>query len=123
MLRPGWAQPTQSQDEVRKNGGIPPPPEPTLPFDFTIQLYNPDQQIVVREKPGSLVSSPHWDFQIPQSTFRAPSLSALDRAQHDPVADATVPKINFSWKQSKLSKDLTCYVTGKSTDLLGSTLR
>jgi len=101
-------------------GTVPAPPEPALPSEFTIQLYNPDLQVRVREHTGSLLSPPHWDFSVPQSTFRQPSASALDRAQHDPAADATLPRVNFSWRQGRLSlsRDLTCYVTGRSTDAL-----
>jgi len=54
---------------------------------------------------------------MPQYTFRTPSVSALDRQQNDPAADATTPKIRFAWRhEGKLSKDLTCFLIGKSTD-------
>lgn len=36
------------------------------------------------------------------------------------MADPTVTKMNFMWKRdSKLSKDMTCFLTGKSTDAQG----
>lgn len=54
---------------------------------------------------------------MPQYTFRTPSASALDRQHSDPAADATTPKIRFVWRhEGKLSKDLTCFLVGKSTD-------
>lgn len=39
---------------------------------------------------------------------------------NDPGADATTPQINFAWrKEGRLGKDMTCYLTGKSTDVTG----
>jgi len=117
LVKPTWTQPSLSQDEIKKNGGVPPPPQPVIPSDFTVQLYNPDQQIVVSEKPGSWGSQPTYTFEMPQYTFRTPSVSALDRQQNDPAADATTPKVRFVWRrEGKLSKDLTCFLIGKSTD-------
>jgi len=118
LLKPDWTQPTLSAEEIRRNGGIPPPPQPLMPSEFTIQLYNPDQQVRVSQRFASLTGAPRWDFSLPQSTFRTPSASALDRTQDDPTADATIPKIKFSWKKEKLSKDVGCYMTGKSTDMI-----
>ena len=58
---------------------------------------------------------------MPQQTFRQPSSSALDRTQSDPTASETTPKINFKWKKDgKLSKDLICSLSGKSTNPDGS---
>lgn len=53
---------------------------------------------------------------MPQYTFRQPSASTLDHTLTDPsIADVT-PKLKFSWrKDSKLSKDLTCLLSGKTT--------
>lgn len=116
-MKPGWTQPTLSQDEIRRNGGVSPPPQPIMPTEFTIQLYEPDQQVVVRQKPASWGGTPSYEFSMPQNTFRTPSASALDRGQSDPVADVTVPRLNFVWKrEGKITKDLACYLTGKSTD-------
>lgn len=57
---------------------------------------------------------------MPQQTFRAPSASALDRGQHDPAASEVTPKIGFKWKKDgKFSKDLACFLSGKSTDIDG----
>ncbi|KAI9726740.1 MAG: hypothetical protein M1828_000596 [Chrysothrix sp. TS-e1954] len=118
LVRPEWTQPSSSPEETRKNGGMPPPPEPVMPTEFTIQLYNPDQQIIVKREHG-LLGAARYDFSLPQSSFRAPSGSALDKSRDDPGATSTTPRINFSWKRdSKLSKDMTCVVRGKSTDVI-----
>lgn len=59
---------------------------------------------------------------MPQQTFRAPSWSALDRGQHDPAASEITPKIAFRWKKdNKFSKDLACFLSGRSTDVVGKT--
>ncbi|KAL1306078.1 hypothetical protein AAFC00_004199 [Neodothiora populina] len=116
MIKPEWTQASLSAEEIRRNNGITPPPSPILPTEFTIQLYNPDQQVVVVQRPGSWGGSASYEFSMPQTTFRTPSASCLDRTQNDPAASATTPKLNFVWrKESKLAKDLTCYMTGKST--------
>lgn len=116
-IKPEWTYPTLSQEEIRKNGGVAPPPQPVLPTEFTIQLYDPDQQVVVRQKPGSWGGTATYEFSMPQNTFRLPSASSLDRSLNDPAADITTPKINFVWRrEGKLSKDLSCFMTGKSTD-------
>ena len=121
LLIPEWSQPAQSKEEIRQNGGIPPPPQPLLPSEFTIQLYNPDQQILVRQHAGAWNFAPYWDFEMPQQTFRQPSTSTLDRTKSDPTASDTTPKINFKWKRDgKLSKDLSCNLSGKSTNPDGS---
>ena len=58
---------------------------------------------------------------MPQQTFRQPSVSSIDRAQNDPAALEVTPKIGFKWKKdSKLSKDLACFSSGKSTNPDGS---
>ena len=117
LARPSWTQPTLSQEEIRRNGGLPPPPLPVLPQEFHVQLYNPDQQIKCAVKEGKWGSSDSYEFSMPETSFRTPSASNLDRGQDDPSSLAITPKINFQWrKESKLSKDLTCYMTGKSTD-------
>ncbi|KIX94327.1 uncharacterized protein Z520_10037 [Fonsecaea multimorphosa CBS 102226] len=120
LLIPEWTQPPPLSEQARLNGAIPPPPEPILPSEFVIQLYNPDQQIVVRHKTASFNRSASWEFEMPQQTFRAPSGSALDRTQYDPAASEITPKIVFKWKKdSKFSKDLACFMSGKSTDIEG----
>lgn len=120
LAKPGWSQPSLSQEEIRRNGGVPPPPEPIFPDQFAIQLYNPDTQIIVKEQKSKWSGTQSWEFSIPQVTFRTPSASTLDRTQNDPAADATTPRVNFVWrKEGRYGKDMTCYLTGKSTDLLG----
>ncbi|KAK5191307.1 hypothetical protein LTR92_009026 [Exophiala xenobiotica] len=121
LLIPEWTQPPPVPEQARHNGAIPPPPEPILPTEFAIQLYNPDQQVMVRHKPASWNTAASWEFEIPQQTFRAPSTSALDRGQHDPAASEVTPKVGFKWKKdSKFSKDLACFLSGKSTDIAGN---
>lgn len=120
LAKPGWSHPSLSQEEIRKNGGVPPPPEPIFPDQFAIQLYNPETQIIVKEQKSKWSGTQSWEFSIPQTTFRTPSASTLDRTQNDPAADATTPRVNFVWrKEGRYGKDMTCYLTGKSTDLLG----
>ncbi|KAI4741326.1 hypothetical protein E4T45_15015, partial [Aureobasidium sp. EXF-8846] len=117
LIKPEWSHPSLSQEEIRRNGGVPPPPMPILPSQFTVQLYNPDLQVTVTQKPGSWGGSASYEFSLPQLVFRTPSASTLDRTQDDPGASLVTPKLNFVWrKESKLAKDLTAYMTGKSTD-------
>ncbi|KAI1617413.1 hypothetical protein EDD37DRAFT_219048 [Exophiala viscosa] len=119
LLIPSWTQPPPISEQARLNGAVPPPPEPNLPTEFTIQLYNPDQQIKVTHRPATWNTAASWEFEIPQQTFRAPSWSALDRGQHDPAASEITPKIAFRWKKdSKFSKDLACFLSGRSTDVV-----
>ncbi|KAG0648745.1 hypothetical protein D0Z07_4838 [Hyphodiscus hymeniophilus] len=117
LVQPEWTQPTLSAAEVRAQNGVPPPPVPVVPNSFAVQLYNPDQQVTVRQIPGSWNSSAYWEFEMPQNTFRLPSASALDRSQSDPSAADTTPKVAFKWKRDgKLSKDISCTLSGKSTE-------
>ena len=117
IVRPGWTQPTLSAEELRRNGGVPPPPQPVLPGEFLIQLYNPEQQVQVEIHQGKWSGTDSYEFSMPQSTFRTPSVSNLDKGQSDPASLAVTPRINFVWrKESKLGKDLTCFMTGRSTD-------
>ena len=115
LLIPEWSQPSLSHEELRKNGGVPPPPQPVLPSEFVVQLYNPDQQIVVRHRPSTWHSTQSWDFEMPVQTFRQPSVSSLDRTQSDPTISEATPTIDFRWKRDgKISKDLICNLSGKS---------
>jgi hypothetical protein len=117
LVQPEWTQPTLSAAEIRVQNGIPPPPVPIVPNSFAIQLYNPDQQVIVKQIPGTTFTSAYWEFEMPQNSFRVPSASALDRASHDPAASDITPKIGFKWKKDgKLSKDISCVLAGKSTD-------
>ena len=117
LVRPEWQQPTLSAAEVRAQNGVPPPPVPIVPTSFTIQLYNPDQQVVVKQVASTWNSSAYWEFEMPQNSFRLPSASSLDRSQSDPAVSDITPKIAFKWKRDgKLSKDISCFLAGKSTD-------
>ncbi|RMZ92619.1 hypothetical protein DV736_g176, partial [Chaetothyriales sp. CBS 134916] len=121
LLIPEWTQPAVHSDQRGAGAAVPPPPEPVLPEKFVIQLYNPDQQVTVRHKPASWNSAAAWEFELPQQTFRAPSASALDRSQHDPAGSDVTPRIGFKWKKdSKLSKDLACFLSGKVLNADGS---
>ncbi|PVH89834.1 hypothetical protein DL98DRAFT_508075 [Cadophora sp. DSE1049] len=117
LVRPEWQQPTLSAAEIRAQNGVPPPPVPIVPTAFTIQLYNPDQQVVVKQIASTWNSSAYWEFEMPQNSFRLPSASSLDRSQSDPAVSDITPKIAFKWKRDgKLSKDISCFLAGKSTD-------
>lgn len=117
LVRPEWTQPSLSAAEIRAQHGVPPPPVPVVPDAFVVQLYNPDQQVTVRQVAGTWNTSAYWEFEMPQHTFRMPSASALDRSQNDPAVAETTPKVTFKWKRDgKLSRDLTCLLAGKSTD-------
>ena len=121
LLIPDWSQPTPTKEEIRLNGGVPPAPQPFLPTEFVIQLYNPDQQVKVKVKPGTWNTSTSWEFEMPQQSFRQPSNSSIDRTQSDPTASETTPKVKFRWKKDgKLSKDYVCSIAGKSTNPDGS---
>ena len=120
LLIPEWTQPSLSQEEIKKNGGVPPPPQPILPNEFVVQLYNPDQQITVKHRPSTWHSSQCWDFEMPTQTFRQPSTSALDKTQNDPTVSEATPTVDFRWKRDgKLSKDLICNLSGKSRNADG----
>jgi hypothetical protein len=116
LLKPDWQQATLSAQEIRLQTGIPPAPVALIPPSFTVQLYNPPQQVEISEKRASFGADSYW-FEMPQWTFREPSGSAIDKGSNDPTADPTTPFLRFVWKkEGSLSKDLTCYLTGKSTD-------
>jgi hypothetical protein len=121
LLIPDWTQPSLSAEAIRLNGGVAPPPEPILPGKFVVQLYNPDQQIKVKQKLGSWGSAPSWEFEMPQQSFRQPSTSSIDKIQHDPAASELTPRIGFKWKKdSKFAKDLACFLSGKTVNADGS---
>ncbi|KAL9019408.1 MAG: hypothetical protein Q9185_003300 [Variospora sp. 1 TL-2023] len=121
LLIPEWTQPSLSQEETRRNGGVPPPPQPLLPSSFVIQLYNPDQQVVVQHGVSKWSATPQWVFEMPQQSFRQPSVASIDRTQSDPSASESTPKLRFKWKkEGKLSKDYVCSLSGKNTNPDGS---
>ncbi|KAI1500492.1 hypothetical protein F5X99DRAFT_386189 [Biscogniauxia marginata] len=115
LIEPEFTQPSLSAAEIRAQNGVQLPPVPLIPDAFTIQLYNPDQQVVVRGEKSTWTGKESWEFEMPQQSFRMPSTSKLDRQQSSPDASILTPKITFKWKRdSKFSKDMTCYMTGKS---------
>ncbi|KAI1132936.1 hypothetical protein F5Y10DRAFT_229745 [Nemania abortiva] len=115
LIEPEFQQPTLSAAEIRAHNGVPPAPALMIPENFAIQLYNPDQQVVVRAEKSVWMGKESFEFEIPEQTFRMPSASQIDRQQNDPVASNLTPKIMFRWKrESKFSKDMTCYMTGRS---------
>jgi hypothetical protein len=121
LLVPQWAQAQLPPEELRKNGGVPPKPEPALPHECAIQLYNPDQQVALTHTPSKWNASETWEFELPQQTFRQPSASALDRGQNDPTMLDATPTIPLKWKrESKLSKELTLFFAGKQRNPDGS---
>lgn len=87
-----------------------------MPSQFTVHLYNPDQEITVRHKPKTWNSQPSWEFEMPQQSFKQPSNSTLDQVQTGPAASDVTPKLKFVWrKDGSLSKDFACYLSGKTT--------
>lgn len=117
LVRPEWAQPPLTTAEVRALNGAPAPPIPVVPNSFAIQLYNPDQQVNIKRGEKTWGTSSSWEFLLPQNSFRVPSASTLDRSQDDPAISDLTPKIAFKWKRdNKFTKDITCYMSGKSTD-------
>ncbi|KAK5664296.1 hypothetical protein OQA88_514 [Cercophora sp. LCS_1] len=117
LVEPEWSQPTLSAAELRaqqQSGAPPATATATVPDTFTVQLYNPDQSVAVKLVPGGFTKSDSWEFELPVQTFRQPSASELDRQQGVSPADL-VPRIMFRWrKDGRLSKDLTCYMSGTS---------
>ena len=114
LSRLQWSQPSQSADDIRQNGANPPPPKPIWPDRFTLQLYNPDQQVEVFYHEGKWNSPSYWEFDMPIQSFRLPSTSAIDRAHDDPLASTTTPKLTFKWrKEGRFAKDLVCSLSSK----------
>ena len=117
MVEPEWSQPTLSAAELRaqqQSGAPPAPATPLVPDSFSIQLYNPDQTVSIKMVTGGFTKSDSWEFEMPVQSFRQPSSSELDRQQDTSPADL-VPRVMFRWKKDgRLSKDLTCYMSGTS---------
>ncbi|KAL1869179.1 hypothetical protein VTK73DRAFT_3348 [Phialemonium thermophilum] len=123
IVEPEWTQPTLSAAELRASssahhgGAAQPSPVPVAPDAIHIQLYNPDQTVTLRLVPGSWNKSDSWEFEMPTQTFKVPSASQLDREQQAalPSSVELLPRVTFRWKKDgKLTKDMTCYMTGKS---------
>lgn len=71
----------------------------------------------MKQIPSTWNSSAYWEFEMPQISFRAPSASALDRSQDDPAVSDFTPKVTFKWKRDgKFTKDLSCFLAGKTTE-------
>lgn len=115
VVSPKWEQPTLSAAELRAQGQA--QPAPMIPDTFTIQLYDPDQAVTVRYIPGSLTKTDSWEFEMLSQSFKLPSASQLDRQNSnggEPRVDFR-PRIMFKWKRdSRLTRDMTCYNVGKS---------
>lgn len=115
VVSPQWEQPTLSAAELRAQGQA--QPAPLIPDAFTIQLYDPDQAVTVRHVPGSLTKTDSWEFEMLSQSFKMPTASQLDRQNNngdEPRVDFR-PRIMFKWKRdSRLTKDMTCYNVGKS---------
>lgn len=110
LVTPEWSQPTLSAAEVRANGGSP-LAVPAVPSAFSINLYNPDQTIVVKHEKGSW-SKDAWEFEIPERSFRLPSSSQIDAEEPQ---SQFAPKVMFRWKRDgRMSRDMTCYMTGRN---------
>lgn len=123
VVEPEWTQPTLSAAEMRALNGAPGAPTPVIPNSFAIQLYNPDQHIIVKQVGKTLGGS--WEFKLPKNTFRLPSASTLDRSLDDPGSSAITPKLTFYWKKDSLislasTPHLTCYMSGKSSTETGN---
>lgn len=118
-VEPEWSQPTLSGAEIRaqaQTGAAPTTVVAMVPDSFTVQLYNPEQSVTVKMAAGSWNKSDSWEFELPIQTFRTPTTSALDREQQNtsPAVADLIPRVMFKWKRDGLlSKDMTCYMTGK----------
>lgn len=115
LIEPEFQQPTLSAAEIRAQNGVAPALVAMIPDGFTIQLYNPDQQIAVKGEKSTWTGKESWEFEMPQQSFKLPSASKLDQDADPAGANNLAPKIMFKWKRdSKFSKDMTCYMTGRS---------
>ncbi|KKA27886.1 hypothetical protein TD95_004268 [Thielaviopsis punctulata] len=114
LVEPEWRQNAATDGA---SGGT---SEPSPPDAINIQLYNPDQTVVLRQVPGSWGRGGSWDFELPTTSFKKPTASQIDReSEPGPAARDLVPRLTFRWKRERLSRSLTCYLVGKSADLDG----
>lgn len=114
LIRPDWSQPTLSAAEVRASGGTPVSVPLTPQGGFSISLYNPDQVVPVKYVSSSW-SKDSWEFEMPEKSFKLPSRSRIDRDAPEPVVADLIPKVIFRWKRdSRMSRDMTCYMSGKT---------
>ncbi|EFZ02883.1 hypothetical protein X797_000853 [Metarhizium robertsii] len=113
LLKPEWTQPSLSAAELRAQNGVS-TPFPMTPEAFNVLLYNPDQSIAVKRNHGSWSKSNTWDLEVPERSFKVPSSSQIDR-DTTPAIPELAPKVVFRWKKDgRLSKDMTCYMSGRS---------
>ncbi|KAL2889706.1 hypothetical protein HOO65_020248 [Ceratocystis lukuohia] len=111
LITPEWKQ-SSALDGV--SGGT---TDPTPPENINLQLYNPDQTVVLRQVPGSWGRGGSWDFELPTVSFKKPTTSQIDReAVAGPAARDLIPRLTFRWKRERLSKGMTCYLVGKTED-------
>lgn len=122
LVEPEWSRPPLSTAEARaqhhSSSQSTAPATPLVPDSVSLTLYDPDQTVVIRRVQSGWNRSETWEFEMPERTFKVPSASLLDRSQQtDTAEDPTVPKIMFRWKRDgRMSKDMTCYLVGKSVD-------
>ncbi|UKZ53179.1 hypothetical protein TrVGV298_006971 [Trichoderma virens] len=113
LVKPEWQQPTLSAAEIRNQNGSP-PNVPITPDSFSVLLYNPDQNIVVKRNAGGWNRADSWGFEMPERTFKLPSVSKLDQETGSNDVSDLSPKIMFHWKRDgRLNRDMTCYMSGK----------
>ena len=113
LVKPEWTQPSLSAAEVRASGAT--SPVPLTPDSFAISLYNPDQAVVVRHRPGSWNKTEAWELEVPERSFKLPSASRIDQDSTGAQRLDLTPKVVFRWKRDgRLSKDMTCYMSGRS---------
>ncbi|RDA94499.1 hypothetical protein CP533_2735 [Ophiocordyceps camponoti-saundersi (nom. inval.)] len=108
VVKPEWSQ--ASSTEARSS------PVPLVPDAFTLELCNPDLAVAVKLRPASWNKSDAWEFEVPETSFKLPSASRIDQDADNksPVA-ALAPRVCFRWKRdSRLTKDLTCYMCGRT---------
>lgn len=113
LLRPQWSQPSLSAAELRAQGGVS-TVVPLVPDTLPVSLYNPDQTVALKLQKSSFKSD-SWEFEMPEQTFKPPSTSQIDQDSSSAGIAELTPKVLFRWKRdSRLSKDMTCYLTGRS---------
>lgn len=113
-VKPEWTQPSLSAAELRAQNGVS-TVVPMIPEAFHVFLYNPDLTIPVTCHQSKWTKSDSWEFEIPERSFRLPTTSQLDQESGADAISELTPKVLFRWKRdSRLSKDMTCYLTGRS---------
>lgn len=114
LVTPEWSQPTLSAAEVRASGGMPVAVALT-PQSFSVSLYNPDSTVAVRQANSSSWSKDAWEFEVPERSFKMPSASRIDQDEPVPAVADLVPRVHFRWKRdSRMSRDMTCYMSGRT---------